>query len=312
MIRLSYSTLELVNTCERLFQLEKLVAGATKEESEHLVFGKAFGAGVQSYLQHQDSDKALYEAWLAYWPIEESDKKDQARCCIALERAFTQLDSLLVEYELVGFQERPAIELGFRLDIDEEYYFVGFIDAVLRSRFTGQYLVMEVKTTGLLLNDLSPLYANSGQALGYSIALDKITGEKLTEYGVLYFVAQLGKSYGDVFIHSMHFDKTLADRLNWFITLGLDVKHLHEMAELGVYPRRGSQCLRFNRACKHFGTCQLTALDRPKVEEPDTNEYAFTFSLDELVQDHLERVVTADVAALPTPITPATTGMYDL
>lgn len=301
--RLSYSALETLNTCERKFQLERLLAGyEQREESEHLSFGHAFGAGVQSYLTHQDQDRALYDCWLAYWPIVESDKKDQARAMLAMQAAFAHLDNLLQEYELVSFNERPATELSFRLNIDQEYYFVGYIDAVLRNRFSNQYVVLEVKTTGLGLLDLAPLYMHSGQALGYSICLDQIAGEDQASYGVLYLVAQLGKAYNEVKIKPLPFEKTLLDRLNWFITLGLDVKHLHEMAELGTYPKRGSQCLQFMRPCKFFGTCQLHSLDVPKQLEEDTTEYQFVYQLDELVDNHLARVAsgegTADVAAV--------------
>lgn len=291
MIRLSYSTLELVNVCERMFQLEKLLAGSSKEDSEHLSFGKAFGAGVAAYLQDQDADRALYEAWLAYWPIEETDKKNQARCFVALERAFPELDTLLMEYELVYFEGKPAVELNFRLNIDEEYYYVGYIDAVLRNRFTQKYIVFECKHTGSLLLDLTPFYKNSGQALGYSIVLDRIAGEDQTEYEVMYFVAQLGKEFNAVRLHTLVFDKTLADRLNWFLMLGLDVERLKRMADLGIYPMRSGSCVRFNRPCRHFGVCNLHALDTPKAEEPDEVEYQFIYQLDDLVNDHLIRTV---------------------
>lgn len=290
-VRLSYSTLELLNSCERKFQLEKLLTnGSEREESEHFSFGQGFGAGVASYLQHQDHDLALFHAWLAYYPEIETEKKNQARMSVALERAFFALDNVLQDYELVFFENKPACELSFRLDIDNDYYFVGYIDAVLRNRFTGRYMVFEVKTTGLLLQDLAPLYKHSGQALGYGITLDRIVGDNLSSYGVLYFVAQLGKGQRDCTIHVLPFNKTLLDRLNWFLVLGLDVKHMKEMEELSIYPRRGSSCLRFNKPCRHFGTCHLHSLDKPKPEELDTVVYQFVYDLTDLVQEHLQRL----------------------
>lgn len=289
-VRLSYSTLELLHTCERKFQLSKLLANDRREESEHLSFGAGFGAGIASYLQHKDADRAIYDAWLAYWPIIETDKKSQARMVIALERAFFELDNLLQDHELVYFKNKPACELSFRLDIDSDYYYVGYIDAVLRNIYTKQYLVFEVKTTGLLLKDLTPLYKHSGQALGYSITLDRIVGKELSSYGVLYFVAQMGKDVSDVIIHKMTFPKTLLDRLNWFIVLGLDVKHLKEMEQLQIYPRRGGSCLRFNKPCPQFGTCHLHSMDRTKEEELDPIAYEFVYELEDLVTGHLRRL----------------------
>ena len=291
MIRLSYSALEELHTCERKFQLNRLLAGdRSREESPHLSFGSAFGTGVQSYLEHQDKERALFDCWLAYWPIAEDDKKSQVRAHICLENAFHTLDNLLMEYELVFFEGKPAVELSFRLDVDEKFYFVGYVDVILRHRFTNNYVIVEVKTTGLSILDVSPLYKNSGQALGYSIILDQIVGAEQAEYEVLYIVCQLGRTFTESKIHLLPFNKTLLDRFTWFLTLGLDVKHLHEMAELGVYPKRGGSCLSFMRPCMHFGTCGLHSFDTPKEIEEDTKEYQFTYDLNTVIQDHLRRM----------------------
>lgn len=289
-IRLSHSTLDLLHTCERKFQIERLLAGGgEREESEHLSFGHCFGEGIAEYLVSQDKEAALYKAWLAYWPQVETDKKNQAEAINALNAAFGFLDNILQEYEVVSFEGKPAVELSFRLDIDETYYFVGYVDVVLRNRWTGKYCIFEVKTTGLAIYDLAPLYVNSGQALGYSVALDKIVGEEVASYDVIYFVAQLGKDYSPK-IHIIPFSKTLLDRLNWFLTLGLDVKHLREMAELNVYPKRGSNCLQYNKPCRQYGTCGLHAFDTPAPIVEDTVEYQFVYTMDELIADHLRRL----------------------
>jgi len=270
-----------------------------KDESEHMSFGKAFGAGVATYLVTQDANRAMFEMWLAYMPELETDKKSLARCTAALEVAIPKLDTILMDYEIVSFEDKPAVELSFRLDITNDYYFVGYIDAVLRNRYSGLHVVFECKTTGLQLLDLSPLYQNSGQALGYSIALDKITGKKLASYGVLYFVCQLPQDFTPK-IQTFEWPKTLADRLNWFISLGLDVKHLEEMAYIGVYPKRGESCLQYNKPCKFFGVCTLHSLDVPKKIEKDVIDYQFVYSLDELVQDHMQRI--QDIAFMETTI----------
>lgn len=291
-IRLSHSTMDLFNRCERLFQMEKLLITASeRDETAHTVFGTAFGVGVAEYLVSQDQSKALYKAWLAYWPELETDKKSMTILTDALIKAFPALNSMLEEYEVVQFNGKPATELSFRINISPRYYYVGYIDAVLRNRFDGTCMAIDAKTTGLNLLDLSPLYKNSGQVLGYSIAIDKIVGEKVANYAVGYFVAQVGKDFACK-IHPLVFNKTLLDRLNWFITLGGDVKRLELAEELGFYPRRGNSCLMYNRPCKFFGICTLSAGDVPKKIEEDEIEYDFVFDLDDLVNDHLERINT--------------------
>ena len=115
--RLSHSTLEILHRCERLYQLKRLLRNAdpmaeADEGSEHLFFGKAFGAGIQSYLLHQDPQRALYDAWLEYFPQIESEKKNQPRLQALLAKAFIQLDSLLMEYEVETSQDISEASLS--------------------------------------------------------------------------------------------------------------------------------------------------------------------------------------------------------
>lgn len=204
-------------------------------------------------------------------------------------RAFARLDTLLLDYDVVFHNGKVAAELSFKMVINDDYYFVGHIDLVLQHKYTKVYTVLEVKTTGLQLKNLEPQYGNSGQAIGYSIALDTITGQKHDRFEVLYLVGQIGKNPFDAEIKVLPFRKTLLDRLNWFMSVGIDVERLKTMKELGVYPKRGSSCLSFNRPCQHYQTCGMSSLDIPKTEEPDETVYDFTFDMMELVEDHVER-----------------------
>lgn len=289
-IRLSYSTLELIHSCERKFQLIKLLENSIeRDEAVYLTGGTAFGMGVAHYLVNQDKEAALFELWINFWPELSDAYRDQYRYLAALEAAFATLDNLLLEWEVPFFDNKPAAELSFALDINDNYYYVGYVDVTLKNRFTEQLAVLEVKHTSSWLLDLRPMYQNSGQALGYSIVLDKIAGENQSSYSVLYLVAKFGKDYipeTKLFV----FNKTLLDRLNWFLTLGLDVEKLERMAELGQYPMRGGSCISYNRPCVFFGTCHLHSLDFPKIIEPDEEEYQFQFRLDDLINDHIRRV----------------------
>ena len=309
--RLSHSSLELLQTCERKYQLERLCAGYERDDNEHHVFGRAFGAGVAHYMVNQDQDAALFATWMAYWPIEESDKKDQARCMLAVQSAFRTLDALLQVWEVARLHDGlPAVELGFRLVGEDGYHFVGFIDLVLKHRETGRYAILEVKHTGFLLSDMRPMYRNSGQALGYSIVLDRIAGRRQSSYGVLYLVAQLGKAYNEVTIKQLPFNKTLLDRLRWFIDLKLDIARLKEMQALKHYPKRGSSCLTFNKPCAHFLTCHLTANDFPRKEVRDLREYPYEYQLEDLIVDHMQRVAEEGGAEFFEELSVEEAGMY--
>ena len=293
MIRLSHSALDVLHVCERKFQLDRLLVSELSEREEwpSTVFGRAYGEGVASYMTHQDADLALYKTFLAYWPVLEEERKTQEICMSLVLSSIPHLDNLLMDWEVATFNGKPAIELSFRLNIDSRFYFVGYIDLVLRNKWTGVHGIMEVKHTGLNIFDLSPLYQNSGQALGYSIVLDKIVGEAQSNYEVLYFAGQLGSGNGfSPKIHTMIYPKNLQDRLNWFITLGMDVERLHLMLDNNVFPLRGASCLQYMKPCKHLGTCNLHGLDTYKEEIEDTIVYDFNYQLDEVIQDHLIRI----------------------
>lgn len=291
-IRLSHSALDQFLTCERMFQLDRLLEGApAKQDYPATVFGKAFGVGVATYMTTQSQEQALFAAWLEYFPVLEEKNKTELSCIFALMAAFPSLDNLLQDWEVPFFNSKPAVELSFRLNINEGFYFVGYIDVTLKNRFTGKYAVLEVKTTGLGLIDLDPLYKNSGQAVGYSIVLDAIAGEENAEYDVIYLVAQLNsKTDYSVQIKTIPYPKTIRDRLDWFISLGMDVNRLEQNQEYDIFPRRGKSCLQYMRPCKHFGTCHLRGLDMPKEIPPDLIDYQFVYSLDDLIANHIQRI----------------------
>jgi hypothetical protein len=275
-----------------MFQLDRLLEGGDKREDyPATVLGHSFGAGIATYLLTKNKELALYKAWLAYHPVVEDKKRTETIALNLVTASFTALDNILQDWEVAYFNGKPAVELSFRLNIDENNYYVGYIDIVLRNKFTGIYAILENKTTALNLFDLSCMYANSGQALGYSIVLDRIAGQELSDYEVQYFVGQLGSGNGyQPTIYNFHFPKTLSDRLNWFISLQMDMDHLKQMLELNIFPMRGHNCLQYMRPCKHFSTCQLHGLDTYKEIPVDEIVYDFVYELDDVVASHLERI----------------------
>lgn len=294
--RLSDSTLKTLHTCERKFQLERILIGEkAKDHWPSTVLGTAWGIGVADYFTYQDQDKALFALWLAYYPKLEDEVRTQEIAANMLIASFPLIDNILQDWEVVSFQGRKAVELSFRLNLDSSYYFVGYADIILKNKWTGKIAVTDVKTTAMNLLDLSPLYMNSPQGIGYSIVLDKIVGENLSEYDVFYFVGQMNsRSPFNPTIRHYQFAKTLQDRLNWFISLAMDVNHLEEMAEMNVYPQRGNNCLQYNKPCKHFGVCGLQTLDREEEPEEDKNEYQFVFDLETIIDEHVARISAND------------------
>lgn len=294
--RLSDSTWDTLDLCERRFQLDRMIANldrdvAVRQGSPEMVRGSAYGVGVQSYMLHGDMDLALYEAWQAYWPMLENPPKTfEARTLNNLLASREAMDKLREEYEVAIFNDKPAIELSFRLNLDDKWYYVGYIDIVLLHRKEKFYAVFECKTTGFNHTDLTPLYRYSGQALGYSIILDQIAGAEQTDFTTLYFVCRDHPKNFIPDIYTFPFKKTLLDRFKWFMTLGMDLNHLNSMMELDMFPLRKKGCVSYGRVCPHFGFCHMTAGDKPRAIPEDTNTYQFVYNLQDVIEDHVKRI----------------------
>jgi len=150
MLRTSYSSRELLHSCERKYQLIKLVGQKPQQEfREYFSHGHGFGEGVAEYMLSGDKDMAIYKCWMAYWPIIDTDNYNAYICCALLRMAFFKLDQLRKEWEVASFNGKPAVELSARLNINANIYDVAFIDVVLRHKTTGMHAVLECKSTGV-------------------------------------------------------------------------------------------------------------------------------------------------------------------
>lgn len=308
-IRLSHSTRSLIHGCERKFQKQRLLVDPNeREDYPATVFGKAFGHAVQFYFVQRTFGKSevealeasLYQILLAYTPWLEDDRRFFERCAGMFVNSQRFLEDRLIEYRIASFNGKPATELSFRLDIDDTYYFVGYIDLVLQNISTGRFGVTDCKTTSVWRTDLDPYYKNSDQVLGYTVALDGIVGSELTEFDTNYWAFQMANNQKDFFVsnpHNLIYKKTLKDRLEWFVGLKLDIEHLNICTTHDIFPRRGDHCMAFNKPCEYFNECNFTAGDRYKDVEKfkDDVVYDFVFNLDDLIGQHLERLSSVGV-----------------
>lgn len=290
-LRTSYSSRELFRTCERKYQLTKLVGTKPAQEyKDYFSHGHGFGEGVAHYLLTGSKTESIFKCWMAYWPIVDTEEYNAYVSCVLLEAAFFKLDKIRADYEVAIFNGKPAVELSARININADIYDIAFIDVVLRHRATGKYAIFECKSTSLNLTDLDPAYRNSGQGLGYSIILDAIAGADQASFEVIYFVGQMKqKRLDEIKFHVFHYQKTLKDRLDWFLTLGIDIEALQKMLQFNYFPMR-NKCLAYNKVCTYFGNCHLRKTDQPRPVEPDTNTYQFEFFLDDIVADHVKRI----------------------
>lgn len=256
----SYSTTNTFHACPREFALGKLrnaTGNSNRETNVTFAFGHSVGAGVATYDETQDLDKAIWSAFLS-WDVEllaEEVKtrggreyktgKSFAEAIWALEHyaQFHQTETDLPDYEVVKNEATIAI------DFEDGHFYTGHIDTLMRNRYTGKYRVKENKTTSFAAVDPA-LYGNSDQALSYSVVIDMLGG---SDYSVLYTIYSTSEKRWIQF----EFVKNALHKSEWLQDQLLINQNIDSYKQLNFFPKRGANCIRFMRRCKEYETCGL-------------------------------------------------------
>ena len=309
----SYSLLTNLHKCPRLFELDKLQANSTVMVDNGIVnldfaFGHAVGAGIQTFAVTKNlvaAELAAFLAWRAPHDAEKVDRrgsstgKSLAHATYAVEAFSYFWESELSEWEVVRLPNgKPATELAFAVNMQQQpvpMYHFGHIDVVLQHKTMKTLAVWEGKTTTNEDVDEAE-FANSNQALGYSVVVDKlaeILGASGTEYEVLYIVysAKARK------FQMLPFGKTRTQRAEWLQDTLLDHANLATYQRIGFYPKRGESCVnKWGRKCQWFGSCHMQneslfpGVVPPVLEDVDSVESLdFKFTLAELIANQKER-----------------------
>ncbi len=292
---LSYSGLGELHACPRKFVLNKLGNTIDRDNvrSVTFAFGHAVGTGIQSTLENKTEQEILFDMFLAwdYGDLYGEEEKANKSFWTAVQAVqlfkHVRVSPLLSEYELLVVDEKPAVELSFRITTPDGFKYRGFVDVVLRHKSTGELLVLELKTTSA--TNINPAqYKNSGQALGYSIVLDRFAPGK-SSYKVLYLVL----SSKTLEFTPLEFTKSYLQRAEWIHTFLLDCQILSMYWEQNHWPQNGASCYDFFRECEHFQTCGLSLKYQIPAKnltaEPKEEEFQIELSLIDLIESQLER-----------------------
>ena len=307
LIRTSYSSILSLHACPRLYQLEKLQAQKLIDYDSNVTFayGHVVGEGIQTYLITRNLNAAIWAMFLMWHAdfVDENEKQNKSfASATAAIMMFAELveDGLLDEYEVAYFNGKAAAELSFKITFPNTFY-RGYVDLVLRHKITGEYLILELKTTSAKYVKHSQ-YKNSAQALGYSVVLDKIA-PGTTSYGVLYLVQLTVVER----FEPMEFPKTYHQRAMWIRDMLWEDRKIigliEEFGQYGIWPMHGESCNRFGRDCSFMDSCQsdthyMTAplrenqlIESKLVKDELTGEshwepmtYDFEFTVEELLQ----------------------------
>lgn len=295
---LSHSSCCSLHSCPRKYQLTKISPNAIKEETVDTAFGKTFGEGIQNILLGLDFQDVIIKS-IMLWSLDLEDEKQEKSIWSAINALnkfnLIKHESALAEYEVAMFEGKPATELGFTITFPEGFFFRGFIDVVLKHKLTGSLLVVDVKTTGSKYTHPAK-FANSAQAIGYSIVLDKIE-PNLSQYDVMYYEYSTStKKFTDMVFSIDPLRKAL-----WLRDIMYDINIIQMYAANSPeFPLHGESCVAFNRACQFIDVCTMSTKAicgnsypqvKPNNEEEEgvEDKYQFKFTLDELVNTQLER-----------------------
>lgn len=293
----SHSQREVLHECPRHFQITKI---PTNVDSSVLflnldfVYGHSVGAGIQTYLATRNKQQALFASFLA-WNCDldfalPKKGKSSVLAGLAIEKfIYFWEKSFGEEWELAYFNGKPSTELTFFIDCENGYFHAGHVDAILRNKRTGRYMVLEIKTTAIRTVDEAQ-YANSGQAVGYSIILDKIVNDldAVSQFEVLYLVYSSEQREYTAF----PFTKNRVERAEWLQDLLLDHTLINTYKKIDFFPKRGQSCWSFGKRCPHFGVCDMRSVKKTaeafEMYDPATHPLPeamdFKFKLSELTE----------------------------
>ena len=319
---LSYSRLQTLHTCARKYQIENSFGLKKRSDSVTFSYGHAVAAGVQSWFTDQNLRNAVIETAKFYtMPYEDYGTASEMRAKKSLWYAIEAVQlfdkqmksaiagdlAVLQDWEIAYFaadrddpdsELKAAIELQFRILLDDDFVYEGHIDLVLRHKTTGEYAILELKTTSF--NDPhESIYGNSSQALSYSIVLDQVVGHSKASYMVMYLIWSSSRQNWIVF----KFPKVAKQRLNWINNLQRDCQLLQfyeEGAEQGVpYPENGNSCYAFFRPCEYYQVCDLEdnnimSMYKSPTGDNKSFEYEdrvdFEFKLDDIINSQVAKI----------------------
>lgn len=301
----SHSSCETLYSCPRRYELDKLLANP-EDTTATFDFGKAVGAGVQKWLETGDLDAAVWEVF-QFWSLDLDDeseikKKKTFWFAVAAVDSFRMMQlGPLKDWELMSFRGKPAVELSFRIDLGDGFFYRGYLDAALRHKTKKSLAVLECKTSGFNEpNEAS--YKNSNQGVGYSLILDSIAELAGIEEGPTYNVFYPVYSTPSMGWEWMQFAKSYTQRADFIQSLLMDKQVIQMYLDSGKFPKHGSSCFNFFRVCKHYDICDMSnmflcrtdagnenALREVSKKDAETG-YDFEFTLDELIAAQLRRV----------------------
>lgn len=296
--KMSHSSSNLLHSCPRKFYLYKMmknryVRGVLEsEDSEDLKFGSAVGEGVQSAMAGTNAYWDIFRSWKG--GIDDEDglakRKTFWHALYAVDRFIPFYNEHLSQCELLFFDGKPAVELGFIIDCGGGFEYRGKLDALLINKITNRLVPFEGKTTGMKFVHPA-MYQNSGQALGYKLVTDVIARALGIPFQDQFTVAYSVYKCWQQAWEYMEFQKTHSQMALWIKNILEDIATIERHSDADYWPQHGESCYSFNKPCGYLDVCgykdKLLLGAEPKDITPKMDkesDYPFKFKLEELVE----------------------------
>lgn len=259
------TSLKLFMECPRKYYYSMIRQIAPRGRSVHLLFGGHYATALEHFYKHRalglDIDEALLlvvrEAMINTWDTEANEPVpflDTKKTRFNLIRTIVWYVDTFAEENIGGIQTyhlsdgKPAVELSFTLDLDEEFLLCGHLDRVVD--YGGSLFVMDQKTTGgtvssYFFDQFNPdvqmtLYAFAGQVV-----------LKSPVAGVIIDAAQIAQGFSRF---ERGFTYRSPEQLEEFLA---NTKHIIAQAQsytsLRVFPMNTT-------ACNNYGGCPFKSL----------------------------------------------------
>ena len=269
-LRLSFSSQSTLRGCGQRFAFSKFYPRGSWDTSLAGEVGHCLHTGYQDYMVNEDRDHAMWSMMKRY-PI---DLNSMPTNNISMEACHSTMNKMMdshmyMEHEIAQIvcldgETRPAIEVPFEInikgiEIEQDgrsipVRYIGFIDAILYGISTGEYLVVDIKTTRVNLGDKTVLYIFDQQGTPYAMVLERVLGHALNYLQVNYMSVYIDIKEPKVTPYS--FVRTEEDVKEWARGLLLDIELVNNYIKIGQFRRNSKSCWAFGRRCGYFDVCQ--------------------------------------------------------
>jgi len=292
---ISDSTMQMADTCMRKLEFSKFYNYNLRTRSTASDGGHALHKALGVFISTRSKEKATLSLLLSH-PI---DLCDNPLWKWSLEACYATLLSLInyfekhSELEIVQIDGKNAIEVPFLINIKHgiknfiDVKYRGYIDFILYDRLNNTYFVLDLKNSGLNIQDFTPVFKFSPQCLPYGLVLERAMGKDFSSFYVQYLVAKVDVVNAKV--TPLEFEKTSLDVEEWTRDLYMKLVNIKTYMDTKWFPRKSGSCVEWSRPCRFFDLCSLRNLKTinlmlQSMEQPEARPFEPWITLDLEIQ----------------------------